>query len=272
MGFWFAIRNKYGKIKLLMRKGLQNMIKILAIGNSFSQDATRYFKAVADSVGIDIKVVNLYIGGCPLELHAEHVRDGKASYMYQLNGELTERFVSLQEMLQEDSWDMVTIQQASGYSGLPESYEPHGTVLLDLVKSYVPEAKIWFHETWAYEQDSEHRHFVWYDNSQKTMFEKICGAAEPFAQKHGLGLIPCGRVIQMLRQLPEFDYANGGLSLCRDGFHMSLDYGRFALAATWVEVLLGGNVLESSFAPEDTDPALIGLIRREVHRFCREDA
>ena len=245
------------------------MIKILAIGNSFSQDATRYLKAVADSLAIDSKVVNLYIGGCPLEYHAQHVKDGEAAYMYQLNGELTERYVSLQEAVQEEKWDIVTVQQVSGYSGLPESYEPYGTILLEFVRSYVPEAKIWFHETWAYEQDSVHGNYVFYDNSQQVMIEKIVAAAGQFAQKHGLEVIPCGRVIQALRQLPAFDYANGGLSLCRDGFHMSLDYGRYALAAVWTEVLLGGNILESAFAPEDTDPALMAQIRQQIHSFCQ---
>ena len=248
------------------------MIKVLAIGNSFSRNATRYVKALADSVGIDIKIVNLYIGGCPLQLHAQHVADGEAAYVYELNGKITERYISLREALQEEVWDMVTVQQASGYSGLPESYEPYGSILLDYVKSFVPEAKLWFHETWAYEMDSVHPHYAWYDNYQQTMYEKILDAAGSFAEKHGLGLIPCGRVIQSLRQLTPFDYANGGLSLCVDGFHMTPDYGCFALGAVWLEVLLGGNVLESAFAPEDTDPALIEEICREVHRCCSQEA
>ena len=37
-------------------------VKILAIGNSFSQDATYYLQKIAMSDGIDAKVVNLYIG------------------------------------------------------------------------------------------------------------------------------------------------------------------------------------------------------------------
>ena len=46
------------------------MVKILAIGNSFSQDATRYMKEIAQSMGLEMLVVNLYIGGCSLEQHA----------------------------------------------------------------------------------------------------------------------------------------------------------------------------------------------------------
>ena len=38
-------------------------LKILAIGNSFSSDATRYLHQLADATGIPTKIVNLYIGG-----------------------------------------------------------------------------------------------------------------------------------------------------------------------------------------------------------------
>ena len=244
------------------------MVKILAIGNSFSQDATRYFHAIAQSLGLEVLVVNLYIGGCTLQQHAEHVEDGLPAYVYERNGVITERHISLQEALREEAWDMVTVQQASGYSGMPESYEPYGSILLECVKTYAPQAKRYFHMTWAYEIDSNHPHFVHYENSQQQMYRNITAAAETFAQKHALGFIPAGHVIQHLRKQPAFDYAGGGLSLCRDGFHMSWDYGRYAVAATWVERLLGGDVTEATFAPEGTEPALIELIRRTAHTVC----
>ena len=45
------------------------MICVLAIGNSFSQDATHYLHQIAASDNVEMKVVNLYIGGCSLEQH-----------------------------------------------------------------------------------------------------------------------------------------------------------------------------------------------------------
>ncbi len=39
------------------------MLKILSIGNSFSQDAQRYLYDISKSNGEEIKNVNLYIGG-----------------------------------------------------------------------------------------------------------------------------------------------------------------------------------------------------------------
>ena len=50
------------------------MMKVLAIGNSFSQDATHYLHKIAASDGVEMKVVNLYIGGCSLEQHWKNIQ------------------------------------------------------------------------------------------------------------------------------------------------------------------------------------------------------
>ena len=57
------------------------MINILAIGNSFSQDATHYLHQIAGADGVETKVVNLYIGGCSLERHWANVQSGAKDYL-----------------------------------------------------------------------------------------------------------------------------------------------------------------------------------------------
>ena len=58
-------------------------MKILAIGNSFSQDATTYIEDIANSMGIeDITAANLYIPGCPLTKHAENLKTDELEYEY----------------------------------------------------------------------------------------------------------------------------------------------------------------------------------------------
>ena len=61
-------------------------IKILAIGNSFSEDALHYLHEMASSVGIELKTVNLFVGGCSLERHFRNWETGEKAYMYQVNG------------------------------------------------------------------------------------------------------------------------------------------------------------------------------------------
>lgn len=246
------------------------MLKILAIGNSFSQDSTTYLYDLAKSDGVELKVVNLYIGGCSLERHWNNIVENKADYMYQLNGVETDRYVGVEEALREEKWDIITLQQASHYSGQLETYYPYIRNIYDYVKKAVPTAKILIHQTWAYEIDSDHPMFVNYHNDQNEMYQLLKECYAEVAKDLSLEMIPFGDVVQMLRTIPEFDYAKGGKSLCRDGFHMHLVYGRYALAATWYEYVVGGNLLNNSYCPPVKDGVCateeeLSLIKRCIH-------
>jgi hypothetical protein len=247
------------------------MINILAIGNSFSQDATAYLYSIAKEAGKEIKVVNLYIGGCSLETHWRNIINNAALYDYELNGQNTGRKISITEALMEEFWDYVTLQQVSGASGLLDTFYPYITNISDCVRHYAPAAEQLLHQTWAYELDSDHPHFINYDKNQSKMFIAIEGAYQSLTARCPLGLIPSGQVIQRLRSNPVFDYGKGGISLCRDGFHLDLVYGRYAIAATWFEFILKESILENSFLPpasegKEVDQLIIQLIKETVHK------
>lgn len=248
------------------------MKKILAIGNSFSQDATRYLYDIAKAGGIEIKVVNLCIGGCSLETHWNNIMGNSALYGYELNGKSAGYRVSIKMALMEEDWDYVTLQQVSGDSGIPDTFYPYLRNISEYITRYAPSAKQLLHQTWAYEWDSDHPDFIKYNNNQEKMYEEIINTYKSLGEEFSFRVIPSGRVIQELRYYPEFDYAHGGMSLCRDGFHMSLDYGRYAVAATWFEHILKGDITENGFTPNDinmkekTDISKIKLIKKVVHR------
>lgn len=244
------------------------MKKILSIGNSFSVDALHYFTEITNAAAMDIMSFNLYIGGCSLQLHTGNLESNSPDYICYLNGRETDCKVSIREALRKEQWDIVTIQQASHDSGILDTYEPYGTELIHCIQEYVPSAEIWFHQTWAYEHGSDHPLFSRYDCDQQKMYEAIVVSAEEFTQRHNLPIIPCGSVIQTLRRMPDFDYLNGGRSLCRDSFHMSMSYGRYAVAATWAERLLDIDVRNDSFAPAETELALMEKVREVVHGCC----
>ena len=58
------------------------MLKVLAIGNSFSQDAT----TMLEGLGEGLYVRNLYIGGCSLKTHAANAVSGDRVYDYEMLG------------------------------------------------------------------------------------------------------------------------------------------------------------------------------------------
>ena len=117
-------------------------LNVLAIGNSFSVDATRYLHQVAEAAGVDTKIVNLHIGGCPLERHWRNIESGERAYNYQLNGVITERSASIAEVLEEETWDYIITQQVSHDSGWLISYEPFLGLILNYLKEKAPNAKI----------------------------------------------------------------------------------------------------------------------------------
>ncbi len=239
-------------------------MKILSVGNSFSQDAHTYLHDLAERCGYDVFTVNLYIGGCSLEKHWTNFLQNLSEYSYQINGCTGDKTVSLAEALDAEAWDVVTFQQASHFSGCFETYEPYLSNLVSTVRGKLPFAKLYFHQTWAYEIDSEHDGFKNYQNSQIEMFERIIYSSQKASESINLPIIPCGKVIQNLREnLVEFDYKNGGKSLCRDGFHLSLDWGRFAASLTFLTVLVGKEVPVFGFS--DFDKELIFKIKKIVN-------
>ena len=225
------------------------MIKILAIGNSFSQDAVYYLHQIAASDHVELKVVNLYIGGCSLERHWHNIVNDAEEYLYEENGVSKGEYVSILQALKMEKWDYIVTQQASYDSGIEKTYYPFLEQIVSYVKKVVPEAEFLLQETWAYEIDSLHDCFVRYENNQQTMYEKLSYAYKKAAKDLNLRLIPCGDIVQKLRKTAPFIYEHGGMSLCRDGFHMNIIYGRYLLAAIWYKFLLGRQILTNSYIP-----------------------
>ena len=58
------------------------MKKILAIENSFSQDATALLQLITD----ELFVRNLFIGGYSLETHCNNMKADERAYSYEENG------------------------------------------------------------------------------------------------------------------------------------------------------------------------------------------
>ncbi len=247
------------------------MMKILSIGNSFSQDSHKWLHKLAEKNSYEMETANLYIGGCSLEMHWNNVIGNKANYSLELNGNRGERNISISEALLLDEWDVVTLQQSSPLSGRPQSYLPYVQNLAALVREKQPNAQIYFLQTWSYEIDSELKAFENYKCNQREMFRRIKDASEMVSKLINVPIIHVGDVIQSLREtVPEFDYNNGGLSLNRDGFHLTLDYGRFASAATLFCTLTGKRIKINEF--EDFDILLLNKIITTVENIVFNNA
>lgn len=232
-------------------------MNILAIGNSFSTDATRYLYEAAQAAGKDVTVVNLFIPGCPLSRHYRNMLSGERAYQLEYNGMRTGFAVSVTEALLNRDWDVVTVQQSSPLSTQYETYQPYLGELAAYVRRCAPKARLWVHETWAYEQDSERLNELMGYRDYRDMYRDLHNAYEQAAKEiHAEGVIPCGTLFLAL--------VSQRLTVHRDTFHASYGLGRYALALTWLRALTGADVRKLSL------PALDEPVEEEKLQLVRD--
>lgn len=219
-------------------------MRVLSIGNSFSQDATRYLHRIAAADKVDMETVNLYIPGCPLERHYRNMLSGERVYDLHYNGQVTGFKVSMEEALLSRKWDVITLQQQSVSSPHWDTFEPYATALYDYVKECSPKAKVYLHQTWALETGSDRMKATGFENYDQ-MFAHI---EANYKRCHALlendGIIPSGRLLA--------DILHKGVpSVHRDGLHVTLGLGRYALGLLWYHVLTGNQVTDNTFSDFD---------------------
>ena len=185
----------------------REVVRILAVGNSFSDDGVEYLDELAKAAGIRLIVGNLYIGGCSLERHWENVSKGLPAYDYRKNCEGVQSNTpktSLLSALQDEPWDYITVQQVSQNSGLYDTYYPFMPSLLQYLRTHAtnPGVRFAIHQVWAYACDSNHSGFANYDNNQSRMYREIVKTVNRVARKEHIPIvIPSGTAIQTGRNL-----------------------------------------------------------------------
>lgn len=238
-------------------------IKILAVGNSFSDDGVEYLDELAQAAGIKLIIGNLYIGGCSLERHWNNVRNELPAYDYRKNVEghqTNTPKTTLQEALQDEEWNYITVQQVSQNSGLYDTYYPYIDSLLTYLKAHArnPEVEFAIHQVWSYAWNSTHSGFANYDNNQLKMYRDIVETVDKVARKEKIRIIiPSGTAIQTGRTLM-------GDRMNRDGFHLGWGLGRYLAACTWFETFLGP-VNGNSYRPEGVTPQEATIAQRIAH-------
>lgn len=256
-------------ILLLLAGGVyaqQKTVRILAIGNSFSQDAVeQYLHELADAEGISTIIGNMFIGGCSLERHVKNARDNAPAYAYRkigTDGKKRERGkMSLEAVLADEDWDYVSLQQASPFSGMYETYEASLPELIEYVKARLPKkTKLMLHQTWAYASTSKHSGFKNYNCNQLTMYQAITDAVKKAAKVNKIKIvIPSGTAIQNARTSFIGDHLN------RDGYHLDVKVGRYTAACTWFERIFKHNVVGNPYAPEGLDEARKAVAQKAAH-------
>ena len=234
-----------------------NKLRILMIGNSYSDDTSRWLYSLAASLGFqqeDIIVGNLVKGGCQLDWHYEYSQNNSHQYYFRMdeNGQYThekpsstgETLNTMEEGIQYYPWDYITLQQASQLSGKAETYNEQLDGLVEYVKSKAtnPNVKLVWNMTWAYEQAYTNINFANYNYSQGSMYEAITKTVQNQIETRDAfcTVSPAGTAIQNARTSVMGDTLN------MDGTHLSRGCGRFIAALTMFCTLTG-------YTPADID-------------------
>ncbi len=245
-------------------------LRILAVGNSFSDDGTEYLPRLLEAAGIhNVIVARLYIGGCSLERHCKEYSEGLADYVYSKSTknrwELVSRNATLLDGLKDEPWDIITIQEMSGCSGLYETYGEWIPRLLEIIRKETlnPRAAIVWHETWAYASNSSHDMFRLYGNNQDRMYSGIVDCVKRASKEFDIPVvIPSGDAIQIARgtRLNNQDDVPADskvYQLTRDGYHLTRQFGCYIAACAWFETLvkptLGKSVIGNGCLLRDTE-------------------
>ncbi|MBR5138804.1 MAG: DUF4886 domain-containing protein [Alistipes sp.] len=218
-------------------------LRILSIGHSFSNDSMEHLPALLENLGIkNVELARLYFPSCSLEHHLHCYNTNEAIYTFYHSKAGENKWieisnVSLQYALKINEWDIITLQQDPGSSGIYSSYKPYLESLIKSIHKVQPSAKFVWHMTWAFSTDSTHPDYPRYDNNQQKMYNAINWCAQQVLAEYSsiIKIIPSGTTIQSLR---ESIINNPPKDLTRDGFHLDFGAGRYAAACTWYESLI----------------------------------
>ena len=179
-------------------------LKVLMIGNSFSNSVKRYFPQVTAASGKHKLILgSASIGGCSLQRHCSNIdkeqKDPKfRPYRFTLTEGNITTSSNLVTALKYKKWDIVTIQQASAHSYKKELTLDYAAKLIAYIRKYAPQAEIVIQQTWAWRQDRCHSKKE--KLNQEIMYKGLVENYNELARIHKLRIIPVGTAVQLYRQ------------------------------------------------------------------------
>jgi len=224
----------------ILSYGAQNdgVLKIFALGNSYTVDSMHLLYEVYKAENPDKQVIlgYAYKSGCILAEHVQYMNSGEPAYTYYeiaADGTRSTTYkVTLSEMLLDENWDIITLQQGSTQSGMVESYNSDITKLYNYAKSLLCYTPVYaWNMTWSYpgRTASNAEGFDLY-GSQEAMFEKIVDAVKTVIMTNEsiTHVMPVGLAVQNART-----YYTARKDIHRDAYGHLNDFSRLMAAYVW---------------------------------------
>ncbi|HEX3133350.1 MAG TPA: DUF4886 domain-containing protein [Planctomycetota bacterium] len=274
-------------------------LRVLVVGNSFSNNALHYLKDIAGAADCTLDVTHLMVGGSPLKLHW-----GKAEKALKDPQDVEGKYGdggktgSLPENLAKGPWDIVTMQQYSKEAHDPATYRPFADQLVALIRERAPQARLCIHQTWAYRLDDP-RFGTGPGTDLKDaeeMHRLVRAAYIGVAKELKLDVIPVGEAFHIANSdsmwgfkvdtawnkktaefpsLPEQRHSlnvgwswstkDGKKNLAYDGHHAN-STGEYLAGCVWFETFYHRSVVGNTYRPKDISAEDATYLQQTAHK------
>jgi len=230
----------------------EKAFKVLFIGNSHTVDAANYFYNIAASAGYtDVKAGAATISGETIAGHYANARGNAAKYVYKkTTGGVTTRTTGhcLGDLLKDEAWDFVILQEATPRSGFGEYYNQDLDGLTAYVKANAenPDVRLGWYMVWAYSTDNTFKNFAAdFDRDQMGMYNAITSTVQQKVESHPdiSFVVPVGTVVQNLRTSYMADV------LGTDGSHLYDPEGDYLAGLCFFRFLSGESLYDLENMP-----------------------
>ena len=226
-------------------------LRVLDIGNSYTDDATHYLPLLTEASGIDVSDMCLYKavrGGASFKNWCDIYDDKDTTSSYAiskviggLNANISGKAAKgngekFRNTLSDNEWDLIIIHQVSTYAPYYERWEEnsdagHLSDFLRLIRKHQPQATIGFLLVHSYWDDYS-------KNKEKSSLERwklIAESAKKLSADYNIDfIIPYGTAIENLRA----SSLNNEYDLTIDGTHCASGLADYTAACCYFQSLL----------------------------------
>lgn len=228
-------------------QGDQVVLKILFIGNSFTQDAVWHLPDILRNMGVkNVKMVDVYIGGHLLSQYNTEFATGTANNAYTSEPDnmswhnVTGK--SLKAICESDDWDVITLQEHTGNNaawGWTPAKKTYIANLLSQIKATQTKKtpKYYYLMSQSYYDFAKMagQKSYWSFSTQREMYDVTVDFAQKAVSEIGFdGVIPSGTYMQNIRT----SSVNSPMDMTRDGYHMDFGLARYGGACTVYEACM----------------------------------
>ena len=243
----------------------KDSLKVLHIGNSFTENSTAYLSNMVQRAGVNTRDMCLYKcnrggGSFSTFIDCWNDNDVKGYYVSKILGGITLPIASsatpndgsnIRKVFTDCKWDVIIIQQVSNYSHKYEFWNQnhaggHLPELIDLIRTYQPQAAIGINMVHAAYN---------YNSNTNNLYQLIADSYHQFCIDYGVDfVIPYGTAVQNARQ-SSFNTTQYGFS--NDKSHLAPGVGQYVACAAYFETLIapryGVSIMGNSYRVSITD-------------------